>query len=240
MFVSELLDSSKNHGCDHLNFSPLDLKCQGLNEDFKIRVELFALELNKDKSKKETIGRSFRIKFGTSSLKRMEKGSVNSPIPDKITGQQSSFKPVGQILLNLATVRKPPSFYRMEGAPLNSPVDGYVIMDYSLKVSHNFSSEGYFDLQDAKSSFWNHRYFVLQGSQLMYWKFPSDVKDKEPLGVINLKHCINPAFGFLKSEQRKVCMRPNTFALVSIKPPTVSNAHKLVNGGTIVRSIPEK
>ena len=239
VFVSQLLNSEKNIGHDYLDFK-FNLHCQELNEDFGIRVQLFSLELNKDKSKKDTIGRkAFRIKFGTSSLKRAEKASISSPIPDKIISQSTSFKSVGHTVLNLATVRKPPSFYRMESLSMMAPIDGYIIMDVSLQVNHNLFVEGYFDLQNNDNSFWNLRWFVLKGSKLIYWRFCEN-KDTAPIGIINLKHCINPTVAMLKGEQRKVCMRQFTFALVTIKPPPVSNAHKLLNGGTIAKGVPQK
>lgn len=237
--MSDLLNSATNAGEDHLDFK-FKLSCKELNEDFSIRVQIFALELCKEKAKKE---KSFRMKFGTSSLKRVAKSPMTgtaSPIPVINTQRTTSFKPVGHFILNLPNVCKPPSLYRMESYSMSSPIDGYMTMKLSLQVSHNFSAEGFFDLQDPETSFWNVRWFSIKGSTLRYWRFPKEAEDQRPpIGVINLKHCINPTVELLKTDQRQLCMRPFTFILVAIKPPEVSNAHKLVNGGTIVKAVPK-
>jgi len=244
VFVSELLNTSDNLGQDYLDFK-FSLHCQELNEDFAVRVQIFSLEISKDKSKKDALSKkSFRMKFGTSSLKRVPKSPITivhpSPIPIKDTTHTTSFKPVGHIIINLSTVCKPLSFYRMDSYALNTPIDGYLTMNLSLKVRHNFTAEGYFDLQDKETSFWNVRWFVLKGSTLSYWRFPNDAEQgKPPLGVISLKHCINSTVEILKSDQRQLCMRPSTFILVTIKPPAVSNAQKLVKGGAIEKPVPE-
>src|SRR5699024_11541250 len=99
--------------------------------------------------------KKFRFKYITSSLKGLDKNSVSSPIPHKITSQLSSFESVGHITLNLSTVRKPPSIYRMESLQMNTPVDGYIIMDVALRVKHNISTEGYFDLLESATPYWN-------------------------------------------------------------------------------------
>ncbi|KAJ6221124.1 hypothetical protein RDWZM_006936 [Blomia tropicalis] len=243
VFVSELLNTHNNLGQDFLEFK-FGLTCQELSEDFTIRIQLFNLMLNKDKPKKSHIAKSFRIKFGTSSLKRnakLDTNVVDSPVTIKNMNMANGFKPIGHVNINLATLRKPLSFYQLESYSMGVPIDGYLTMDLKLKVKHNFNVTGFFDLQEYEDSFWNLRWFVMDGSRLMFWRFQENLKTPgSPLGVIDLKHCVNPCVQFLKGEQKNVCVRPNTFILVTIKPPSVSNAHKLLNGGTIAKPVPKR
>ncbi len=251
VYVSELLDTSKSADKDSLEFK-FKAYCKDLKDDFEVGIHLYAMELQTHNAPKKEAGfRSFRIKFGTSSLKKAEKAALatNSPLPSKLTagGSSSSFNLVGVVKLTLPLLRQKPLLYRFEypavGPKLHIPIDNYLsIQEQTLSVQHRLTVEGCFDIQDPKTSFWNLRRVVISGNQLKYWRFPetSTESDSPPLGVINLKHCINPTVSILKGEDREICMRVNTIALVTLKPPPVSNAQKLVQGGKISKSVPER
>lgn len=247
--MSDLLDTSKTADKENLEFN-FKAYCKDLKDDFAVRIQLYAMELQGNNAPKKELGlRSFRIKFGTSSLKKAEKAAAltaASPLPSKLS-LNSSFKLVGVVPLTLPLLRQKPLIYRFESAlprtVQEAPIDGYMsIMDQSLTVQHRLSAEGCFDIQDPKTSYWNLRRVVIDGSQLKYWRFPDSSAESSPppLGAINLKHCINPTVGVLKGELRNICMRENTFVLVTMKPPAVSNAQKLIQGGTISQCVPEK
>lgn len=250
VYVSDLLDTSKTAEKENLEFK-FKAYCKDLKDDFAVRIQLYAMENQSQNSLKKEAGfRSFRIKFGTSSLKKSEKAAlaaVNSPMPPKLNSTilNSSFKLIGVVPLTLPLLRQKPVLYRFESAiprtVQEAPIDGYMsIGEQSLTVQHHLSAEGFFDMQDEKTSFWNLRRVVIDGSQLKYWRFPDpSAENGPPLGVINLKHCINPTVAVLKGEFRNLCMRKNSFVLVTMKPPSVSNAQKLVQGGMISQCVPQ-
>lgn len=241
IFVSDLLSTDKNVGNEFLEFN-FGLNVTQLQEEFNVVVKLYSLELIKEpKQSKRTplLKKSFKMKFGDSHK------SVASPAPKTPTLESSkqasgsNFKLMGLVTLNLATVQQPPKFFRLESFSFDSPLDGYITMRTKLSVTHQFTTEGFFDMKDLQTTYWNVRWFVLRENQLLYWRFRDDMDSKPPLGCINLKHCINPSVGLLKANQRHLCMRPNTLILVALQPPVVSNAQKLVKGGTITKPVPE-
>lgn len=234
-FVSELISTDKYIDDDSIEFD-FSLNVTELSEDFNVIVKLFALELSKDQKHKKN---HFKF-FGDSGNKNhgSPMKSSGSPIPKSVTNTKTNFLQVGYVCLSLASIRQPPRLYPMQNFTLSKPLDGYLKMSLSLKVEHTYAAEGFFDIQNNDTSFWDLRWCAIRGSHFYYWRFKDDMGEKEPMAKINLKHCINPKVSFLKADQRYLCMRPNTFALVTIKPPSVSNATKLVTGGQIEKPIP--
>src|SRR5699024_1276255 len=91
VFVSDLVNTADNVICGYLDFK-FTLHCQELLEDFAVRVQLFSLELNKVKPKKEIMSlKKFRLKYITNSLTGLNKSAISSPIAHKITIQLTSF-----------------------------------------------------------------------------------------------------------------------------------------------------
>lgn len=242
IFVSDFLNAEKCAGTEFLEFN-FGLNVTELEDNFTINVKLYSLEISKDHKhshKTPLLKKSFRKKHIDS-----QKGSqfaVASPMPkssQEASPTGTNFKLIGLVALNLSSVQRPPKFYRLDSFSISSPLDGYITMNVFLTVTHNHCTQGFFDMKDVQNTFWNVRWFVVREHQLLYWRFRDDMNMKPPLGVINLKHCINPTVTLLKANQRHLCMRPNTFILVTIEPPAVSNAHKLLNGGTITKPVPE-
>jgi len=149
----------------------------------------------------------------------------------------TSFTLIGVVNLNLTNYMK--KSHKMENFCYNSPLEGVLMAQTELKVSHEYSAKGFLDICDI-NSFWTLCWFVLNGQRLTFWRFKEDAErdDKmSPLGVIDLKECINPKVSIFPPNLRHVCMRPNTFALI-----TFSNKHKnnFNKGGTIPKSQPFK
>jgi actin-binding protein anillin len=60
---------------------------------------------------------------------------------------------------------------------------------------------------------WKRYWCVLQGYVLSYWRYPEDEDQKQCLGSISLKQCVNPT---LEPVPVEVCPRPHTFLMLSV------------------------
>nr|XP_046909906.1 uncharacterized protein LOC124491304 [Dermatophagoides farinae] len=250
VFVSKLLDTAANLSKSYLEFD-MGLAIDSLSEDFKVTVKVFALEL----SLKECGGHKYR--FANSPFKTIRRRlmhssssastspmSKNSPIIQRNNQQQkapaSNFRLIGYVKLTLQNVKANANkFYRLDSDCFIPIIDSYLTMNVSIKVAHGNHFPGFYDIKEKEDSFWNVRYFRLHGEHLRYYRFGEEKNVDQPLGLINLKHCINPKVEFLKVEHRHLCRRSNSFVLVIVDPPAVSNAKKLITGGTITRIEPK-
>lgn len=229
VYVSKLLDTNDNLSTSSLEFD-FNLEMKNLEQDFTITVKLFMLELSSKIDKHSKI-KSIRRKL-------LHKPEV-SPMAHQDVPMDCNFKMIGNVVLDLDNVKTTVNkLYRLNLDNLNSIIDNYLTIELMLKVSYNNNFQGYFDMQQRSTTFWNLRWFYLENYQLKYWRF-QEQNENAALGIINLKYCINPVVCFLKTDQRHICMRANTFALVIIEPPQVSNAEKLLKGGLISKVEPK-
>lgn len=227
VYVSKLLDTSSNLSHSSLEFD-FDLEMKNLEQDFNITVKLFMLELSSKVDKHSKI-KSIRRKL----LHKQEASPMRLALSEQNTTMDCNFKMIGYVILDLDNVKTTANkLYRLNLENLNSIIDNYLRVEVTLKVLYNNRFQGYFDMQQQSTTFWNLRWFYLDNYQLKYWRF-QEQNENPAMGIINLKHCINPVVCFLKSDQRHICMRANTFALVIIEPPRFPNDEKLLKGGLI-------
>lgn len=242
MLCSKTVSTESNMSSDSLEF-PFGLVINELEADFKVEIKLFDLELFKDEKPKKrglNLAKSLRLKPSTASNSSGKSSNTIpvSPAPSSLSHSRINFKEVAALSLTLGEVRKLPKYFTF--TTMASPLQGIMTMQLALEVNHQNYFEGFFDYQDIESRFWNLRWFVIDGPLLMYWRFKEDfATKKQPIGQINLKHCINPTVGFIKSEFRHLCTRQNTIMLVTIQPENVPNTTKLVTGGVIRKPKPQ-
>ncbi|KAH9425226.1 hypothetical protein DERP_014663 [Dermatophagoides pteronyssinus] len=256
VYVSKLLDTGSNPSKSYLDFD-MGLAIGPLSEDFKVTIKVFALEL----SLKEGGAAGHKYRFANSPFKTIRRKLMhsassassspakNSPLVQLRTTKQQpaetvpagNFRLIGYVKLTLQNVKANANkFYRLDSDCFLPVIDSYLTMNVSIKVSHGNHFPGFFDMKEKDESFWNVRYFRIQGEQLRYYRFGEEKNIDQPLGVINLKHCINPKVEFLKIQHRHLCRRSNSFVLVMVDPPAISNARKLITGGGTLSRIEPK
>ncbi|UXI19703.1 hypothetical protein NH340_JMT05646 [Sarcoptes scabiei] len=235
VFVSNLINILDDPSNEFLDFD-LGITVENLDENFTVIVKLFNLELGSKEfhnaKSKLTPFTSFRRKLVPNMMKKSSAAdpdlAVFKPVGRSIDLNRpmviSSFKMVGYFTLCLKNVKSLSNkFYRLNSECFRSIIDNYFITNMMLKASfYSHTFQGYFDLQEQSTLFWNLRWFSLCKDNLFYWRF-EEHKSKSALGRINLKNCINPEVAFLRADQRHLCMRPNTFVLAIIEPSSTQN-----------------
>lgn len=234
VIVTDLLNSEKDITNGKLDFS-CGVYLKELSSDFKVVIHVYDLITSKHQLPHDI---KYHIKKAS---KKSKTGTMKSPTVRSPGGPNAvlstSFTLIGVVNLNLTNYMK--KSHKMENFCYNCPLEGVLMAQTELKVSHEYSAKGFLDICDI-NSFWTLCWFVLNGQRLTFWRFKEDAErdDKiSPLGVIDLKECINPKVSIFPPNLRHVCMRPNTFALI-----TMSNKHKnnFNKGGTIPKSKPFK
>lgn len=202
-----------------------------LESDFCISFEVFALQ-----TKKEMIShdKKYHIKKEHSKLritpKTRKDSKLTSPAITSPGGpnavRTSSFALIGFTRLCLKNCNK--NSYVLEKVPYQSPLEGTVYMKVQLHAEHKIEERGFLTMFEDVSGFgaWHRRWCILKGNNLAYWKYPDDDKKKEPIGTIDLRHCVTPT---VKLVSRDICARPHTFQLISMRPQEKDDRDTLIS-----------
>ncbi|XP_046749864.1 anillin-like protein 1 isoform X2 [Diprion similis] len=116
--------------------------------------------------------------------------------------------------------------------PLTSVLQGSVLrgtidLTLSCKLHLSVSHAGFLTHGDEAGGFaaWNRRWCVLQGQTLMFWNYPCDQEDKEPLTTIDLTNCISSE---ISTVERSMCAKPRTLLIETFRQRSVLDRNSML------------
>ncbi|XP_015788797.2 anillin [Tetranychus urticae] len=182
-----------------------------LRKDFRIRLTVYALALPKGKRNQDkknirlTPKNKSKVKYTHSPALKA------SPKSEKI---KCNFKKMGYVDFTRDNIMK--SRFSLEEFMYESPLEDQIMVDLVIGGEYNFKFSSYLNFHETSGDYpvWNRRWCVLNGPSIYFWRFSEDEGDKQPLGVINLKHCVNLKISKATAD---VSMRPNAFSFVTLE-----------------------
>uniref|UniRef100_A0A1A9ZYF2 PH domain-containing protein n=1 Tax=Glossina pallidipes TaxID=7398 RepID=A0A1A9ZYF2_GLOPL len=118
------------------------------------------------------------------------------------------------------------------------PLEGVLHMKVNCELSVSVEYEGFLNMYEDVSGYgaWHRRYCRLSGTVVNYWKYPDDVKEKAPIGSIDLCSCVTQK---VEVAPRDICARLNTMLLQCERPALANDVESLTiipkGRNTIVR-----
>lgn len=198
VFVSEL---STVNSAKYLEFD-FCYQAIDLDKEFSIILKLFCFEITKKIKRTRSLWRN-------SFSKRNQNLKWYISTSNQI---ESNFNQLGQFELNISTLHQ--DFDHFVGSFQHPLLEKTFSIKSFLCVNHCFSAEGYFHLKSYKTIFWDRFWFQLRGHLLSYWHNRDDCNLLSPVGIINLKRCINPSIDMYDVDLH-LYMRINTLILVT-------------------------
>uniref|UniRef100_A0A1A9WMV8 PH domain-containing protein n=1 Tax=Glossina brevipalpis TaxID=37001 RepID=A0A1A9WMV8_9MUSC len=106
------------------------------------------------------------------------------------------------------------------------PLEGVLHMKVNCELSISVEYKGFLAMYEDVSGFgaWHRRYCCLNGTVLNYWKYPDDVKEKAPMGSIDLYSAITQK---VTVAPRDICARLNTILLECQRPALENDQESL-------------
>ncbi|XP_022237430.1 anillin-like [Limulus polyphemus] len=206
---------------------------QNLSDDFIVNFEVYALQTQKQVLSHD---RKYHIKKEHSKMRLTPKGRKTETKPltspaifspgEPNAVRTSNFVLVGFLKLKLDNCGH--KAYSLEKVPCRSLIQGTVMMKVQLHAEHHIEERGFLTMFQDVSGFgaWHRCWYVLQGNYMAYWKYPDDEKIKEPVGSLDLRHCVTPHVGLVS---RDICARPHTFQLVIVRPHEKGDRDTLIS-----------
>ena len=180
----------------------------GLCNNFEVKMEVFCLSLVKEK-----VAKGIEKKLLSLTPKFITKHKTSSSPAAKSHSVGPNFKLIGCYTFNRnnCSLRS----HSLNDFGKYTPLDGSFSMEMSLGAKYNEKYKCYLSFKEQYGEFWvwNRRWCVLDGYLLYYWRYYEDEELKSPVGVINIKECINPT---ITKASSNISMRENCFAFVTV------------------------
>lgn len=215
---------------------PDSVKLSDLYTDFKVTLEIYTLQTNREElpheakyhilGKKDGSGNKLRLtpKKLLKQESRMVMPSIESPAGPSAV-RSPAFKMSGYVVFSLQELRR--TQFTLNKVASSSPVEGNIRLQLSTELEHNVKERGFLTMFEDVSGFgaWHRRWCLLEDAVLSYWKYPDDERKKDPIGQIDLKICITNHVDLVS---RTVCARPHTFLLETKRPALPEDEESLV------------
>lgn len=180
----------------------------GLCNNFEVKMEVFCLSLVKEK-----VAKGIEKKLLSLTPKFITKHKTSSSPAAKSHSVGPNFKLIGCYTFNRnnCSLRS----HSLNDFGKYTPLDGSFSMEMSLGAKYNEKYKCYLSFKEQSGEFWvwNRRWCVLDGYLLYYWRYYEDEELKSPVGVINIKECINPT---ITKASSNISMRENCFAFLTL------------------------
>lgn len=224
------LDNISN-GVFHL---PNLINIRELDRDFNVVIEVYGLQTEREnitKEQKTLANKKEKSKLALTPKKRQSKRDLRtaSPAVQSPGGPSavctSSFAVIGFATVNIKSLKR--KNWVLEKCPYTSPLEGSLLMKVQCHTDFNTDEQGFLTMFEDVGGFgaWHRRWFTLSTRFLSYWKYPDDLRRKEPMGRIDLCQCVTPQVGLVA---RDICARPHTFMLLLVKSPSREDVNSLV------------
>lgn len=138
--------------------------------------------------------------------------------------------------INIASLRLDSSHlskmnFSLERIPFSSPLQGSIHLEFGCQVESQIEERGFLTMFENRCGFgtWYRRWCVLKCNRLLYWKYPGEENEKDPIGFVDLKQCVSDKVDLVS---RSYCARPNTFEIMILKrPQTKQNDGSIMHEG---------
>ncbi|XP_023708576.1 anillin isoform X2 [Cryptotermes secundus] len=214
---------------------PGSVKLSGLYSDFKVTLEVYILQTNREVlphdvkyhilGKKDGSGNKLRLtpKKLLKQESRMMRPSVESPAGPSAV-RSPAFKMSGYMVFSLQELRRTQFILNKVAY---SSLEGNIRLQLSTELEQNVRERGFLTMFEDVSGFgaWHRRWCLLEDAVLSYWKYPDDERKKDPIGQIDLSTCITKD---VNQVSRTVCARPHTFLLTTVQPALPGDEDSLV------------
>jgi hypothetical protein len=180
---------------------------QGLQPDFRLKLELYALRTVREQFSHEE---KYRLdKKGT--LKGRPKSAFQQGSPaGPLAILDPSFQQVGSLQLALGAVGK--TKFQLEGVQFSSPVEGSLraFLRVAPESAGEVEKRGWLNAYEELNGLgaWSRLYAVLRSGSLRFWKYQEQIHDKAPLNEVDLLACKNSE---IRLCSREMCTRPHSF-----------------------------
>ncbi|KAL4234023.1 hypothetical protein ACF0H5_005677 [Mactra antiquata] len=193
------------------------IKLHGISSKFNINLEIYSMSVSREMLKDKKKKTPKKSKYHT----HMPLESPGGPTAVRTT----SFTLITSLPITMKSLDK--SSFNLDRIPFLSPLHGMIYMRLKCMMEQNVEERGFLTMFEDVSGLgaWHRRWCLLGGNKLCYWKYPDDETRKDPIGFIDLKRVITEKVGLIP---RDICARPNTFELVSIRPPRKGEQDTLV------------
>lgn len=233
--ATQMLSTMDNVAGGALNFPNL-INMRDLDCCFNIAFEVYGLQTRRDQviptERAKSLGKKEKSRLNLTPKKLLHKqDSKMTSIPVQSPGgpsavRTSSFQLIGYTHINIQTLSR--KTWVLEKVPFISPLEGSLQMQIHCLNDYHTEERGFLTMFEDVSGFgaWHRRWCVLSGTYLSFWKYPDDEKRKEPMGEIDLRKCVTSNVGLVA---RDICARPNTFLLLTVRPPEEYDTDTLVS-----------
>ncbi|XP_020289290.1 anillin isoform X2 [Pseudomyrmex gracilis] len=206
------------------------LKLENLYSDFKIDVEVYSFQTQPKFLPHE---KKYHISLNAKAAKKdktpKKKNQFVMPDIQSPAGptaiRSPAFKPSGCCTLTLKDVNR--EQFALLGISSNSPLEGYLRMRISRKLSVSVEHHGFLTFFKDVTNLpaWCRRWCWLKDAKLYYWEYPEDEHKKNPIGHLNLEGMFTKNVQFVNREK---CARPFTFLLETMRPAQPEDADSLI------------
>ena len=190
---------------------------ENVPHDFTLTIKVFGLHINKGLDQVTKVKKSGGSQSSPGNLKNLfskkskedDQAFVASP---QTVFRTSNFKLIGECKVNLSMFGNGVTKYVLTKVPSNCPIEGCIQLRANCKPEFSANVSGFLTIQEEVGGYtaWNRRWCIMKDDKVVYWRYPDDAKDKEPLGSIDLKYCCDK---IIKLLSRDICARPHTFEL---------------------------
>ncbi|XP_033610135.1 anillin [Cryptotermes secundus] len=215
---------------------PGSVKLSGLYSDFKVTLEVYILQTNREVlphdvkyhilGKKDGSGNKLRLiaKKLLKQVSRMVRPSIESPAGPSAV-RSPAFKMSGCVVFSLHELRR--TQFILNKVAYSSSLEGNIWLQLSTEIEQNVRERGFLTMFEDVSGFgaWHRRWCLLEDAVLSYWKYPDDERKKDPIGQIDLNTCTKKG---VKQVSRTVCARPHTFLLTTVQPALPGDEDSLI------------
>uniref|UniRef100_A0A1B0EUG2 PH domain-containing protein n=1 Tax=Glossina morsitans morsitans TaxID=37546 RepID=A0A1B0EUG2_GLOMM len=214
------------------------LRLNDVYADFKVTIEIYGMTAQREILPHEVkyhINLNKKGGIKTPKKKARDNGLVMPPV-QPVHVRTPALVQYGFAIFSLREVQR--TNWTLTQVMGVCPLEGVLHMKVNCELSVSVEYEGFLNMYEDVSGYgaWHRRYCRLSGTVVNYWKYPDDVKEKAPMGSIDLYSCVTQK---VEVAPRDICARLNTMLLQCERPALANDVESLTiipkGRNTIVR-----
>uniref|UniRef100_A0A1A9ZYF3 PH domain-containing protein n=1 Tax=Glossina pallidipes TaxID=7398 RepID=A0A1A9ZYF3_GLOPL len=214
------------------------LRLNDVYADFKVTIEIYGMTAQREILPHEVkyhINLNKKGGIKTPKKKARDNGLVMPPV-QPVHVRTPALVQYGFAIFSLREVQR--TNWTLTQVMGVCPLEGVLHMKVNCELSVSVEYEGFLNMYEDVSGYgaWHRRYCSLSGTVVNYWKYPDDVKEKAPIGSIDLYSCVTQK---VDVAPRDICARLNTMLLQCERPALANDVESLTiipkGRNTIVR-----
>ncbi|KAL9921524.1 anillin-like isoform 2-T3 [Glossina fuscipes fuscipes] len=214
------------------------LRLNDVYADFKVTIEIYGMTAQREILPHEVkyhINLNKKGGVKTPKKKARDNGLIMPPV-QPVHVRTPALVQYGFAIFSLREVQR--TNWTLTQVMGVCPLEGVLHMKVNCELSISVEYEGFLNMYEDVSGYgaWHRRYCRLSGTVMNYWKYPDDVKEKAPMGSIDLYTCVTQK---VEVAPRDICARLNTMLLQCERPALANDVESLTiipkGRNTIVR-----